>query len=198
MVAKLLVAIAVGFVSVSSAAQVAPAASTTHPSLQTSAGVGMDYWSGDFGRANINRWGPSAWTTLTIWHDLSIIAEGHSMTTGGNRNASNYKYFAGGGGLVYISDYYGRFQPLLKAEAGFASLSHGNNDSGHFHQNGKFWTFGAGLEYHTKGQFWTRVEYSYDFFPNVHSSITNQNHTLNPRGLTFGETFRFGPSGSSF
>ena len=196
MVAKLFVATAVSFFSFSCVAQVAPA--VVHPRLATSFGAGLNYWSGDYGNADINRWGPSVWGTVTIWHDLSIIAEGHSMTAGGNRLASNYKYFAAGGGLVYISDYYGRFQPLFKAEAGFASLTHPPNGSGHLHQTSNIWTFGAGAEYHTWGQLWTRVEYTYDFFPNFHSSITNQNHSLNPRGFTFGETFRFGRSGSSF
>ena len=198
MVASLLVAIVVGLFSFSCAAQVAPSASTTHPSLTTSVGVGMNYWSGDWGTPDLNRWGPSAWGTITIWHDLSLIAEGHSMVVGGNRFASNYKYFAGGGGLVYTSDYYGRFQPLFKAEAGFASLTHPGNGSGHFHATSNVWSFGGGVEYHTWGQLWTRVEYTYDFFPNFHSGITNQNHSLNPRGFTFGETFRFGPTGSSY
>ena len=84
----------------------------------------MNYWSGDWGAGDINRWGPSAWGTVTIWHDLSLIGEGHSMVLGGNRGASNYKYFAGGGGLIYTSDYFGRFQPFFKGEAGMASLTH--------------------------------------------------------------------------
>jgi len=54
------------------------------------------------------------------------------------------------------------------------------------------------VEYHTYKNLWSRVEYDYDFFPNFHSSITNENHTLNPRGLTFGVTYRLGPSGSRF
>ena len=197
MVAKLLVGFAVSLVSVSCAAQVAPS-TTTHPPLATSVGVGMNYWSGDWGRGDINRWGPQAWATVTIWHDLSIIVEGHSMIIGGNQLASNYKYFTGGGGVVYTSDYWGRFQPLLKAEAGYASLSHPSNFSGHLHDTRNIWTLGGGVEYHTAGHFWTRVEYSYDFFPNFHSSVTNQYHTLNPRGFTFGETYRFGPSGSRY
>ncbi|HEY3628163.1 MAG TPA: outer membrane beta-barrel protein [Terracidiphilus sp.] len=196
MVAKLLVALALSLVSVSCAAQAVPQVTHRTP-LATSLGVGMDYMSGDWGSANINRWGPSAWGTLTIWHDLSIIAEGHSMIVGGNQAASDYKYFTGGGGLVYTSDYWGRFQPLFKGEAGFASLSHPPNLSGHLHDTRTIWTFGAGVEYHTVGQWWTRVEYDYDFFPDFHGT-TGQNHTLNPRGIIFGETFRFGPSGSRF
>lgn len=196
MIAKLLVGIAISLVSVSCIAQAVPAAN--HPPLSTSVGAGMNYSSGDWGTADINRWGPSAWATLTIWHDLSIIAEGHSMILGGNPAASNFKYFAGGGGLIYTSGYFGRFQPSFRAEAGYASLSHPGNASGHLHDTRNIWVLGGGAEYHTWGQFWTRVEYSYDFFPDFHSSITNQNHTLNPRGFTFGETYRFGPSGSRF
>lgn len=196
MVAKLLVGIAAALVSVSCAAQVAPA--TTHPTLSTSAGFAMNYWSGDWGGGDINRWGPSAWATVTVWHDLSVIAEGHSMTSGGNVYATNYKYFAGGGGLIYTTDYWGRFQPFFKGEIGFASLTHPPNGTGHLHQTSNIWTTGAGVEYHTWRNLWTHVGYTYDFFPDFHSSITNQNHTLNPRGFTFGESFRFGPSGSTY
>jgi opacity protein-like surface antigen len=195
--AKFLIVIGVSFLSVSCAAQVT-APTYSHPPLATSLGVGMNYWSGDWGSGDINRWGPSAWGTVTVWHDLSVIAEGHSMIVGGNQLASNYKYFTGGGGLIYTSDYWGRFQPFVKAEAGYASLSHPSNFSGHLHDTRNIWTLGGGVEYHTKGQFWTRVGYSYDFFPDFHSSVTNQSHTLNPRGFTFGETYRFGPSGSRF
>jgi hypothetical protein len=45
---------------------------------------------------------------------------------------------------------------------------------------------------------WARVEYNYDFFPNFYSATVGHNNGLNPRGLTFGATYRFGPSGSRF
>lgn len=194
--AKLLLSLAVSFVSLSCAAQVVPA--VVRPPLAPTVGAGMNYWSGDWGTGDINRWGPSAWATLSVWHDLGVIAEGHSMILGGNGLASNYKYFAGGGGLIYTSGYWGRFQPFAKGEAGYASLTHPSNSTGHLHDTRNIWTLGGGVEYHTFGQVWTRVEYSYDFFPDFHSSITNQNHSLNPRGFTFGATYRFGPSGSRF
>jgi opacity protein-like surface antigen len=194
MIVKLLIGMVLSLVSISCAAQVAPA--TTHPRFSSSLGAGLNYWSGDWQRADINRWGPSAWATVTIWHDLSVIAESHTMIWGGNQLASNFKYFTGGGGLVYTSDYWGRFQPLMKAEASFASLSHPPNNSGRLHHTSNIWTFGGGVEYHTYGQWWTRVEYSYDFFPNFQGRTGI--HTLNPRGFTFGETYRFGPSGGTF
>jgi opacity protein-like surface antigen len=197
MIAKLLVGLAVGVISVSCAAQVV-SPTTYRTRLSTSAGAGINYWSGDWGKGDINRWGPAAWGTVTIWHDLSMIAEGHSMIVGGNNLASGYKYFAGGGGLIYTSDYWGRFQPFVKAEAGFASLTHPDNFTGHLHETSNIWTLGGGVEYHTKGKWWTRVGYSYDFFPNFHSSVTGNNPALNPRGFTFGETYRFGSSGSRF
>ena len=153
---------------------------------------------GRLGGGDINRWGPSAWATLTIWHDLGIIAEGHSMIMGGNQIAQNYKYFAGGGGLIFTSRRWGRFQPFVKGEAGYASLSHPDNGTGHFHDTSNIWTLGGGAEYHTWQNWWTRVEYSYDFFPDFHSGITNTNNTLSPRGFTFGETYRFGWSSTRF
>ena len=196
MIKKLLIGIAAGLVSVSCAAQVVPA--VTHPPLSTSLGFGMDYMSGDWGKGDINRFGPTGWGTVTIWHDVSLIAEAHSMIVGGNNLASQYKYVSGGGGVVWISDYFGRFQPLLKAEAGYASLSHPPNGSGHLHQNSNTWTLGGGVEYHLVGRTWAHVEYDYDFFPGFHSFATNQNHSLNPRGFIFGVTYRFGRNGARF
>jgi opacity protein-like surface antigen len=198
MLAKLLVGIALGIVSASCVAQVVPT-TTYRTRLSTSLGGGMNYWSGDWNfNGEIHRWGPSAWATLTVWHDLSIIAEGHSMILGGNTAGYKYNYAAGGGGLIYTSDYWGRFQPFIKGEAGFGSLTHPPNSTGHLHDTSNIWTLGGGFEYHNAGHWWTRVGYSYDFFPNFHSGITGQNHALNPRGFTFGETYRFGPSGSRF
>ena len=196
MVPKLLVALAISFVSISSAAQVVP--EVIRPRLSTSLGGGMDYMSGDWQNGKVNRWGPAAWATVSIWHDLGIIAESHSMIVGGNEVASNYKYFTGGGGLIYTSGYWGRFQPFAKGEAGYASLSHTPNGTGHLHHTSHIWTLGFGVEYHTWGNLWTRVEYNYDYFPDFHDVITNTTNALNPRGITFGATYRFGPSGTRF
>jgi hypothetical protein len=192
MVAKLFLGIAVSLVSVSCDAQVV--ASAARPTLSTSVGGGMNYWSGDWGAGNINRWGPSAWATVTVWHNFGIIAEGHSMFIGGNANAPNFKYFAGGGGLIYTLKRWRRFQPSLKAGAGYASLSHPPNGSNHLHDTGNIWTLGGGFEYHTYANLWASVGYSYDFFPNFQSDVNGQKNGLNPRGFTFGMTYRFGPS----
>ena len=205
MVAKLLVGIAFTLVSVSCAAQVAPAVNQKPP-LGTSLGVAMNYWSADWGAGKINRWGPSASGTITIWHDWSVIAEGRALIWGGNSNASGgtvrptsaFKYYSGAGGVLFASGYWGRFQPLLKAEAGYASMSHPSNLSGHFHDTSTIYTLGGGFDYHTHGNLWTRFEYNYDFFPNFQSYFDHKNHGLNPRGITFGMTYRFGPWGSRF
>jgi len=86
MFARLLIGTAACILSVSCAAQVV--SPTTHPPLSASVGAGAGYWSGDWGTGDINRWGPSAWATVTLWHDVSLIAEGHSMLIGGNDLAS--------------------------------------------------------------------------------------------------------------
>ena len=64
------------------------------------------------------------------------------MILGGNERASNYKYFTGGGGLIYTSGYWGRFQPFFKGEAGLASLSHPPNGTGRLHHSSNIWTVG--------------------------------------------------------
>jgi opacity protein-like surface antigen len=199
MSAKLAVAVAFLLASITGVAQVQPAGTKGRViPVKWSAGAGMDYWSGDWQKGDINRWGPSVWGTATIGHCLGITAEGHSMIVGGNQDASSYKLFIGEGGLMCTMGYWGRLQPIYKGELGFASLSQPGNGTGHLHSTYATWAVGGGLEYHTWGHWWTRVDYTYDALMNFHSSVTNQNHTLNPRGITFGLTYRFGPSGTRF
>lgn len=153
MSAKLIVAVALLLVSIPGIAQVQPAAGGGKVSLPVtfSVGGGMDYFSGDWGKANINRWGPSAWVTAAVWHCLGINVEGHSMILGGNEAASNYKLFVGEGGLMCTMGYWGRFQPIYKAEMGYASLTQPGNGSGQFHSNYWTWSLGGGFEYHIRG-----------------------------------------------
>jgi hypothetical protein len=186
---KLPVAVAVLLFSIGSAAQVRHAGDK--PAGKLSAGAGVDYWSGDWGEGDINRWGPAAWATLTIWRGIGINAEGHSMIFGGNNTASSYKYFVGEGGLFYINRHWNRLQPFAKAELGFGSLSYPGNGTNQSHLTSNTWAIGGGLELHNWRQLWTRVDYTYDSIPNFYSSITHEYHSLNPRGLTFGETIRF-------
>jgi hypothetical protein len=186
---KMPVAMALLLFPILSAAQVQPP--VKEPLGKLSAGAGMDYWSGDWGNGDVNRWGPAVWGTLTIWRGLGINVEGHSMFIGGNQTASSYKYFVGEGGLFYMSRHWKRFQPFAKAEAGFGSLSYPSNGTGQTHLTSNTRAIGGGLEVLTWRRLWTRVDYTYDSIPNFHSSITNAYHTLNPRGLTLGETIRF-------
>ena len=199
---KLLAAVAVLLVSISCIAQVQPAAGKGKeilPPIRWSAGAGMDYFSGDWGHGDINRWGPAAWVTATMWHCLGINVEGHSMIIGGNSVASNYKLFVGEGGVICTMGYWGRFQPIYKGELGFASMS---KPPGHspeqLHSNYWTWSVGGGVEYHIRGHWWTRVDYTYEAIPDFYSDISKQYHTLNPRGIAFGATYRFGAAGASF
>jgi opacity protein-like surface antigen len=89
------------------------------------------------------------------------------------------------------------FLPIFKAEAGFASLSQPGNNTAHFHATYATWAVGGGGEYHMWGHWWTRVDYTYENLPNF-QGITKQLHTLNPRGISFGATYRFGASGTHF
>jgi len=193
------IAAAILLVSIPALAQVEPQATAgrKHP-LNWSVGGGMDYFSGDWRAGDINRWGPSLWVSTNLWHCLGTNIEGHSMIIGGNKLASDYKLFVGEGGLMCTTGYWGRFQPITKAQIGFASLSQPGNFTSRLHATYATWSVGGGAEYHTGGHWWTRVEYTYEALPNFHSSVTGQNHNLNPRGFTFGETYRFGRLATHF
>ena len=198
---KLAVVVAVFLASISCLAQVEPAANKNRIPISFSVGAGMDYWSGDWKQVNteIRRWGPSAWATANIWHCLGANVEGHSMIVGGSTIAApNYKLFVGEGGLMCTMAYWGRFQPIYKGEVGFASLSNPGNGTPRHHSSYSTWSVGGGAEYHTWGHWWTRVEFTYEAIPNFYSALSNQKNTLNPRGISFGETYRFGKSGTRF
>jgi opacity protein-like surface antigen len=81
---------------------------------------------------------------------------------------------------------------------GYASLTQPGNGTGKLHSNYWTWSVGGGAEYHLTGHWWTRVDYTYEALPNFYSVISKQKHTLNPRGIAFGATYRFGAAGTRF
>jgi opacity protein-like surface antigen len=93
--------------------------------------------------------------------------------------------------------YWGRLQPIFKGELGFASLSGPGNPTGEHHGTYSTWGAGAGLEYHIKGHWWTRVDYTYEGLMDFRGP-SGQYNTLNPRGIAFGATYRFGTQGTRF
>ena len=114
---KLVVAAAILLVSIPSLAQVEPQATAGRKfPVNWSVGGGMDYFSGDWGTGDINRWGPSVWATSRFWHCLGTNVEGHSMIIGGNQLASKYKLFVGEGGAMCTMGYWAGFSLFLKAK----------------------------------------------------------------------------------
>jgi len=185
---KVLVTLTVLMFSLSTLAQVRPAAERNQLSL--SAGAGMNFWWGDWGGA-IHRLGPSAWVTADLWHGVGVTVEGHGMDIGGADPSSYFKYYVGEAGATYTYHHWKKIRPYAKAEIGYASLSFPSTGLPYAHQNERTWSAGGGVEYRTWKRLWTRVDYEYDFFPNFYSPITGQFHTLNPKGFTFGESYHF-------
>ena len=186
---KLLVLLGALIFTTVSTAQVAPAGERNH--LNLSAGGGLDLMWGDWGGA-IYRLGPTAWVSAEIWHGVGVQVEGHSMIFGGHPNpADHYKYFSGQGGVTYTYHRWRTIRPFAKAELGYASLTFPDTGLPYVHQDERIWEFGGGAEYRTWKRLWTRVDYSYDFFPNFYSPVTGQFHDLNPKGISFGESYHF-------
>lgn len=185
---KLIVAMAGLFFCVSGLAQVGPAGEINRPTL--SIGAGIDYWSGDWG-GEIKRVGPAAWMTADLWRGFGINIEGHSMIAGGGAPSPQFKYFVGEGGLIYTYHRWRSLRPYGKAQMGFGSLSFPFVGPPYTHQTEVTWSFGGGVEYRTWKRLWTRADFTYDGFPNFYSPVTGDIHTLNPRGLTVGESYHF-------
>ena len=115
------------------------------------------------------------------------MAEGHSLIAGGN--LPNYKYFVGEGGVDYTVHHWRKIVPYAKGEVGFAGLSFPRSTSYRSHDTRTTWALGGGLEYHNWNRLWTRVDYTYDFFPGFLSFITFKEHTLNPNGVSIGISY---------
>ena len=169
-------------------AQVKPAAEES--SSNFSAGGGFDYWQGDW--KGVSRFGPSVWVTDEFWHGIGVNIEGHSMIMGGGAPSPKYKYFVGEGGLIYNYYKYRRFTPFVKAELGFASLSFPHSPKATYtHDTRNTWAVGGGVEFRMSRHVWTRIDYTYDGFPNFYSQVTRLHHTLDPNGISFGPTYHF-------
>src|SRR5580698_4574113 len=188
MSSKLLVLLGALIFSTASLAQVAPAGENNRINL--SAGGGMDFMWGDWGNA-IYRLGPSAWVSAEIWRGIGVNVEGHSMILTGPYPSAQFKYFSGQGGAMYTYHHWRKIRPFAKAEIGYASLTFPSTGLPYVHQDERIWEFGGGAEYRTWKRLWTRVDYSYDFFPNFYSPVTGEFHTLNPKGFAFGESYHF-------
>jgi len=178
--------IAVLALSMTGLAQVRPAAEGGHSNITI--GGGIDYWRGDWGK--IARFGPSAWSTAELWNGLGVVAEGHSMTAGGGSVASRYKYFVGEGGLLYDFHRFRFFAPYAKAELGFASLSFPHKKTSTYaHDTRNTWALGGGCELRLSKRIGTRIDYTYDGFPDFYSPVSRLHQTLDPRGVSIGVTY---------
>jgi opacity protein-like surface antigen len=187
---KLLVFIFIAAIvlSVPSVGQVAPAAEDSRANF--SVGGGIDYWQGDWG--GVNRFGPSAWFSTEIWKGIGVNLEGHSMIVGGGPPSPSYKYWVGEGGVMYTNHHFHNFSPYVKGEMGFASLSFPHKTTSTYgHDTRTTWAVGGGFEYKLWKHLWTRVDYTYDGFPDFLSQVTLQHHTLNPNGFAVGPTYHF-------
>lgn len=185
---KLVVLIVALGLSVPCLAQVRPAAEGNQADL--SIGGGVDYWKGDWN--GVTRYGPSVWMTDTFWHGMGINIEGHSMIAGGPKPSPSYEYFVGEGGFIYNYNHFRRFTPFAKAELGFASLSFPHQKTSTYtHDTRNTWALGGGVEYRITKHIWTRVDYTYDGFPNFYSPVSGKHNTLDPNGFAIGPTYHF-------
>ena len=149
-------------------------------------GAGINYWATDYSQRF--KFGPAAWGSMELWHGLGLIAEGHSLLAGGD--LPDYSYVVGEGGLVYTAHRWSRFEPFVKAEAGFGSMTVPRFGTFATHYTRTTYALGGGLEHHLGGPLFARADYTYDWFPQFVSPVTLQAHSLNPNGLTLGVSVR--------
>lgn len=187
---KLLVAMITLTFSASCLAQVAPSARVYERNI--SAGAGINFWWGDWGGA-VKRLGPAAWVTADLYHGFGVQIEGHAMNfDGGGGAAELYTYYLGEGGFIYTWHHWNMVRPYAKAEAGFGSLTFPPiTGLSYHHQNSHTWSTGGGVEIQNYKRLWSRIDYEYTFFPHFYSPISGEYHSLNPGGLTFGESYHF-------
>lgn len=175
--------------SVSSLAQVVPAAS--EPSTPLELGGGFSYYDVD--------WGHTRMDGITLWADyrpprlprlldgLGVEAEGRDVQWNPGDKPSGFRQASVGGGPIYFWNYFPSFKVYLKGDIEFGGFNFGAPlGPGYSHDTRTVYAPGLGVEIKVARHIWARVDYEYQFWPQL-----TGNSYLNPQGFTAGAMYDF-------
>jgi opacity protein-like surface antigen len=170
-------------------AQTAPAA-VSGGNQHLEAGAGLSDFDVD--------WGHGRMLGGTLWVDWSynqvpsflrgvgIEAEWRDISL--NRSSTqppNYRLDTIGGGVIYTLRRYGNFEPYGKFLLDYGGIDWNNPEPEFDHETRTVFAPGLGLKYLIHGNILVRVDYEYQFWPNI-APMSSGTHILDPQGFTIG------------
>jgi hypothetical protein len=100
------------------------------------------------------------------------------------------------GGLIYVWPHFLNFRPYGKFSEGYGNTDYESAIAGRHHDSRTIFSGGGGVEYRVHRQFWARVDYEYQSWPNFfkHPATPTTpalpSGRLNPQGFTVGAVYQ--------
>ena len=161
--------------------QVAPAVKIG--GLPLGIGGGLSDYSLDWGPGR-RMIGASAWADYNIFHGVGIEAEGTTIFADRPAVLPRMRQDTIKGGLIYRAHPLLGIRPYVKGLVGLGSLDFPSRNPFYTHDTFTMYAIGGGAEYKIWKTLYARVDYEYQWWPQVLSP-----KTLDPNGYTFGATY---------
>lgn len=162
-------------------AQVQPAVKIS--GLPLGVGAGLSDYSLDFGPGR-RMIGASAWADYNLFHGLGIEVQGQYVDWDRPTVLTRMKQEAIKGGVVYRTRPFLGIRPYVKGLGGLAKIQFPSRNPLYTEDDFAMYAVGGGAEYKVWKTLFARVDYEYQFWPNVFGP-----KTLDPNGYTFGATY---------
>jgi len=162
-------------------AQVAPAVKIG--GLPLGIGGGVSDYDLDYGPSR-RMLGASAWFDYNLFHGIGIEAEGQYIDFDRPAVLTRMKQEAIKGGVIYRTRQVLGIRPYVKGLVGLAKIQFPSRNPLYTEDDFTMYAVGGGAEYKVWKTLFARVDYEYQFWPNVFGP-----RTLDPNGYTFGATY---------
>lgn len=164
-------------------AQAAPAAETG--GLTLAVGAGLSDYDVDWGYGRMlggTLWVDAEPPLRPVWlHGLGAEIEARDISPNhSSTQPSNYREDTLGGGVTYTVHRYRSIRPYGKFLASYGSMDFETSSPTYSHDSRTVYAPGGGLAVDLHRNFWARVDYEYQFWPQL------LGRTTDPQGFTFG------------
>jgi Outer membrane protein beta-barrel domain len=167
------------------------AAAARQGGIPISVGGGFNYWDMDWGTTRME--GGTVWvdyypTVLPAFlQGLGAEIEARDVSLNPGFGEKNMRQVTVGGGPIYSWRHFHNIHPYGKFDMAFGGMNFTIPQLPLYrHDTRTVYGPGGGVEYRIYHHIWARVDYEYQFWPELFGP-----HSLNPRGFTFGAMYDF-------
>lgn len=168
--------------------QVVPQATAGH--LPFTVGGGVSSYDVDWGHGRM--YGGTIWAdwhpdlSLPLLNGLGLEIEARDVSLDRGDHPTNFRQDTAGGGLIYTWSHYRNFRPYGKYLLQLGSMDFKTLSPDYSHDTYTVYSPGLGVDFRLFRNVWGRVDYEYQFWPDVLGK------TSDPQGFTLGAVYDFG------